>query len=108
MVAAAVDAPAAQLAASLLGEIAPPGARWCGLEPSAALDETRRQELAPALEASERLLQEHFAASNLSAELHQSLLDMVVAGTGCLLAEAAPPGNPSALRFQSVPLAELA
>ena len=97
-----------QLAASLLGEIAPPGARWCGLEPSAGLDENSRATLAPILEASERLLQEQFAASNLSVELHQSLLDMVVAGTGCLLAEASAPGAASALRFQSVPLAELA
>ena len=84
---------ASQLAASLLGEIAPPGARWCGLEPAACLGPQERAALAPALDQAERLLQEHFAASNLAVELHQSLLDLVVAGTGALLAEAAPPGR---------------
>ena len=100
---------ASQLAASLLGEIAPPRVRaGAALSPPLAWGPQERAVLAPALDQAERLLQEHFAASNLAVELHQSLLDLVVAGTGALLAEAAPPGGPSALRFQSVPLAELA
>ena len=99
---------AALLAASLLGEIAPPNARWCGIEPAADLDDSDRHALATPLEQSERILSEHLAQSNFSVELHQALLDLVVGGTGCLLAEASGRGARSALLFQAVPLSELA
>ena len=99
---------AALLAASLLGEIAPPGARWCGIEPAAELDDQERHALGAPLEQAERVLSEHLGQSNFSVELHQALLDLVVGGTGCLLAEAGGQGSRSALMFQAVPLSEIA
>ena len=99
---------AALLAASLLGEIAPPNARWCGIEPAADLSDSERLALAAPLEQTERILSEHLAQSNFSVELHQALLDLVVGGTGCLLAEVSGRGARSALLFQAVPLSELA
>jgi hypothetical protein len=38
--------------------------------------------------------------------MHQAFLDLVIAGTGLLLVEEAPVGEPSALRFTAVPLRE--
>jgi hypothetical protein len=51
-------------------------------------------------------LQGHLDRSNFALELHQAFLDLVVAGTGVLSIEEAPPGEPSALRFRAVPLRE--
>ena len=104
--ATAADA-AEQLAASLLSELTPPWSRWFGLAPSRALAEGPDAAAASAaLEDAAETLQGHFDRSNFALEMHQALLDLVVAGTGLLLVEEAPPGGLSAFRFRAVPLRE--
>ena len=57
-----------------------------------------------ALEDAAAVLQGHFDRSNFVVEMHQAFLDLVVAGTGLLLAEEALPGEASAFRFTAVPV----
>lgn len=102
--ATAADA-AEQLAASLLAELTPPWSRWFGLAP-ARLAEDASPEAARALEDVAEILQGHLDRSNFALEMHQAFLDLVIAGTGVLLVEEAPSGEPSALRFTAVPLRE--
>ncbi|PHK95880.1 phage tail protein [Pseudoroseomonas rhizosphaerae] len=98
---------AEQLAASLLAELTPPWSRWFGLAPSRALAEgPDGAAAAAALEHAAETLQGHLDRSNFALEMHQAFLDLVVAGTGVLLVEEAPPGAASALRFTAVPLRE--
>jgi hypothetical protein len=102
--ATAADA-AEQLAASLLSELTPPWSRWFGLAPSRALAEgPDAAAAAAALDDAAETLQGHLDRSNFALEMHQAFLDLVVAGTGLLLVEEAPPGELSALRFKAVPL----
>ena len=98
----AADA-AESLAASLLAELTPPWSRWFGLAPVEPDDDP---DLAPSLDRAAETLQGHLDRSNLALELHQAFLDLVIAGTGVLLVEEAPPGETSALRFTAVPLRE--
>ncbi|WP_114393162.1 portal protein [Oleisolibacter albus] len=104
--ATAADA-ADQLAASLLAQLTPPWSRWAGLTPGPALEPGTEARLAPLLEQAGAALQTQIDRSNFAVEAHQAFLDVVIAGTGCLLVEEAPPGAASALRFTAVPLAEL-
>jgi hypothetical protein len=102
----AADA-AEQLAASLLAELTPPWSRWFGLAPSRELAEgPHAAAAATALEDAAEVLQGHLDRSNFMLEMHQSFLDLVVAGTGVLLVEEAPAGESSALRFTAVPLTQ--
>jgi hypothetical protein len=102
--ATAADA-AESLAAALLAELAPPWSRWFGLAPARPAEgEEAARTLATALEDAAATLQAHLDRSNFALELHQAFLDLVVAGTGLLLVEEAPPGEPSALTFRAVPL----
>jgi hypothetical protein len=103
--ATAADA-AEQLAASLLAELAPPWSRWFALAPARNPDDAAQAALARTLSGTAEALQGHLDRSNFALELHQAFLDLVVAGTGLLLAEEAPPGEASALRFRAVPLRE--
>jgi len=98
----AADA-AENLAASLLAELTPPWSRWFGLAP---VEEGADPELAGVLERAAETLQGHLDRSNFALEMHQAFLDLVVAGTGVVLVEEAPPGEPSAIRFTAVPLRE--
>jgi len=97
----------AQLAASLLAELAPPWSRWFEIVAGNDLDADTRAVLAPELERATRTLEAHFARSSLYVELHQCLLDLVTAGTATLLVREAPVGAPAALRFSAVPLSEM-
>ncbi|WBV43711.1 portal protein [Pseudoroseomonas cervicalis] len=98
---------AEQLAASLLAELTPPWSRWFGLAPARAVAEgPDGAAAAAALEEAAETLQGHLDRSNFAVEMHQAFLDLVVAGTGVLLVEEAPPGGLSALRFTAVPLRE--
>ncbi len=99
-VADAVD----QLAASLLSELTPPWARWIELCPGSDVEPAERAEIAPALDRASAVLQSHFDRSNFAVELHQCFLDLVTAGTACLLFEEAPLGEASAFRFSAVPI----
>ncbi|WP_043830757.1 portal protein [Muricoccus aerilatus] len=91
------------LAASLLAELTPPWSRWFGLAP---VEGCADPELAGVLEPAAETLQGHLDRSNFALEMPQAFLDLVVAGTGVVMVEEAPPGEPSALRFTAVPLQE--
>jgi hypothetical protein len=102
--ATAADA-AEQLAASLLAELTPPWSRWFGLAPAQGLAETPEGQVAAfALEGTASILQQQLDRSNFAVEMHQAFLDLVVTGTGVMLVEEAPPGEPSALRFTAIPV----
>ena len=102
--ATAADA-AEQLAASLLAELTPPWSRWFGLAPSRAPGgDAADRATAAALEDAATTLRGHFDRSNFAIEMHQAFLDLVIAGTGVLLVEEAPLGEPSAFRFAALPL----
>ena len=98
----AADA-AENLAASLLSELTPPWSRWFGLAP---MEEGADPALAAVLERAAETLQGHLDRSNFAIEMPQAFLDLVVAGTGVMMVEEAPPGEASALRFTAVPLQE--
>jgi len=94
-----------QLAASLLAELTPPWSRWFGLAPARSLADTPDgQAAAFALEGTADILQSHLDRSNFAVEIHQAFLDLVITGTGVMLVEEAPPGEPSALRFTAIPV----
>ncbi|MEQ8968402.1 MAG: portal protein, partial [Azospirillaceae bacterium] len=95
-----------QIASSLLANLTPPWSRWAGFGPGIDVGPADREALAPMLEAMAQALQDHLDRSNFAVEMHQCLLDLVVGGTASLLVEEAPPGEPSALRFTAVPLAD--
>jgi hypothetical protein len=97
-----------QLAASLLAQLTPPWARWFGLTPGTRIGDTERSNLSEGLETAAMTLQSHFDRSNFAVEMHQCYLDLVTAGTACLMFEAAPPGDSSAFRFTAVPLCQVA
>lgn len=93
-----------QLAASLLAHLAPPWSKWVGLAPGTEVDDSAAQAIAPKLENMAQTLQSHFDRSNFTVEFHQCLLDLVTAGTACLMLEENPPGEGSAFRFTAVPV----
>ncbi len=95
-----------QLAASLLAELAPPWSRWFSLAPARSAPEDAAPAIAATLAEAAETLQGHLDRSNFALELHQAFLDLVVAGTGVIAVEEAPPGEASALRFRAVPLRE--
>ena len=70
------------------------------------MDEAADPALAGVLESAAETLQGHLDRSNFALEMPQAFLDLVVAGTGVLMVEEAPPGEASALRFTAVPLQE--
>lgn len=96
-----------QLAASLLSQLTPPWARWFGLTVGAGVVDSDRQDISTALEQASAALQSHFDRSNFAVEMHQCYMDLVTAGTACLLFEEAPPGEASAFRFTAVPLTQV-
>lgn len=105
--ATAADA-AEQLAATLLAQLTPPWSRWFAFQPGRDVAEEQRGAMASELDRAAELLQAQFDRSNLAVELHQAMLDLVVAGTACLACEEAPLGEASAFRFSAVPLSDLA
>lgn len=96
-----------QLAASLLGNLTPPWTQWFGFKAGPDLSPEQQEALAPRLEEIANTLQAHFDRSNFVVEMHQCLLDLVVAGTASLLFEESEPGGLSAFRFRAVPLNEI-
>lgn len=96
-----------QLAASMLSNLTPPWARWVGLMPGTDVDDDVRDQLAPKLEKVATILQSHFDRSNFTTEIHQCFLDLVTAGTACLMLEENPLGESSAFRFTAVPMFEV-
>lgn len=104
--ATAADA-AEQLAAALLSQLTPPWSRWFAFQPGRDIPQEQHGAVSAELDKAAALLQAQFDRSNLSVELHQCFLDLVVAGTACLACEEAALGEPSAFRFAAVPLNDL-
>lgn len=98
---------AEQLASSLLAELTPPWSKWFSLSSGVNLFGARRDFLLPLLEKIERTIAINFERSNLTLELHQCFMDLVVAGNACLLFEEANIGEPSAFKFCAIPLSEV-
>lgn len=96
-----------QLASSLLAELTPPWAKWFGLKAGSELSEEECAQVAPTLEKTSDVLLQNFEHSNFAVEIHQCYLDLVTAGTACLMFEEAPVGEASAFRFYAVPLREI-
>ena len=96
-----------QLAASLMAHVTPPWARWFGVivgEQHKALDDGS---LSALLESSSAALQAHFDRSNFLVAMHECYLDLVTAGTACLMFEEAEWGSASAFHFSCVPLQDV-
>jgi Bacteriophage head to tail connecting protein len=96
-----------QLASLLLGNLTPPLTPWFGLKAGTELTEEQVQAILPQLEKTSRLIQAHFDQSNFIVEIHQSFLDLIVAGTASLAFEEAEPGELSAFHFTAIPLSEI-
>lgn len=96
-----------QLAASLLSEVTPPWSRWFDFKPGKEAPEEALPQMDDILERAASILQGHFDRSNFVVEMHQCYLDLVTAGTACLMFEEAPLGEPSAFRFTAVPLSQV-
>ena len=97
-----------QLASSLLSELTPPWAKWFGLKAGAELTSVEKTQVSSILEKSTDILLQNFEHSNFAVEIHQCYLDLVTAGTACLMFEEAPLGESTAFRFYAVPLREIA
>ena len=97
-----------QLAASLLAELTPPWSKWFGFKAGKDLSKEEKDNISPELEKITETMSSNFDYSNFSVEIHQCYLDLVVAGTACLMFEEAPIGESSAFRFYAVPLKEIA
>lgn len=96
-----------QLAASLLGHLAPPFTPWFGFKPGPDLTAKEAAALAPILTKAGKTMQAHLDRSNFAVELHQTFLDLVVGGTASLAFEETEPGTYSAFRFTAVPLQDV-
>lgn len=97
-----------QLASSLLAELTPPWAKWFGLRPGNELSPQEQEQVAPTLEKTSEVMLQNFEHSNFAVEIHQCYLDLVTAGTACLMFEEAPLGEATAFHFYAVPLREIA
>jgi len=93
-----------QLAASLLSNLTPPWSKWIGLMAGTEVNDEDSQIISPKLENISKTLQFHFDRSNFTIEIHQCFLDLVTAGTACLMLEESPLGEASAFQFTAVPL----
>jgi hypothetical protein len=96
-----------QLAASLMAQLTPPWTRWMGFIAGPDIVEEDRARVASELERANTVMQSHFDRSNFAVEMHQCYLDLVTAGTSCLLFEEMPAGESSAFRFTAVPLVQV-
>lgn len=96
-----------QLSAALLAQLTPPWSRWFAFQPGGEIAPTQRGAAASLLDEASRRAQDQFDRSNFSVEIHQAYLDLITCGTACLAIEEASLGEPSALRFAAVPLAEV-
>lgn len=95
-----------QLAASLMAQLTPPWSSWFAFVPGPDADASFRQLMAADLERMTRIVQANFDRSNFVVEMHQCYLDLVTAGTACLMFEEAAPGEESAFRFTAVPMSQ--
>ena len=96
-----------QLGALMLSQLTPPWMNWFHLAAGNDLNESEQKTLLPQLEKMTDAIQTHFDRSNFAMEIHQCYLDLITAGTACLMFEEAPFGSTSAFHFSAVPLSQL-
>lgn len=96
-----------QLAALILSEMTPPWIRWFQLTAGSDLSPEESDRITTTLKLISESLQNNFDHSNFALEIHQCYLDLITAGTACLLFEEAPIGSSSAFRFTAIPLSEV-
>ena len=96
-----------QLAASMLSELVPAWTKWFDLTPGVDLSEKESAEAVPVLAQISSVIQSHLDHSSFCVEVHQCFLDLITAGTACLLFEEAPIGSKSAFKFTAIPLSEI-
>ena len=96
-----------QLGAMMLSELTPPWMNWFTLSAGSEFSKEEQEKLAPTLDKMANALQTNFDRSNFAMEIHQCYLDLITAGTACLMFEEAPFGSASAFRFSAVPLSQL-
>lgn len=97
---------AEQLAASILGYLAPPWSNWLGIVPGGHVPEDRKKDLSAVLEQAAQTVLSRLDQSNFASELHQCLMDLVVGGTACLHVGASAPDSPIPFTLRAVPLYE--
>lgn len=97
-----------QLASSLLAELTPPWAKWFGLTAGYELDAESKKQICQTLQTTTDIILQNFEHSNFAVEIHQCYLDLVTAGTACLLFEEAGIGEATSFHFYAVPLKEIA
>lgn len=93
-----------QLASLILGYLTPPLSPWFAITAGTDLSDDEAQKISGALEKTTRVMQAHFDQSNFLLEAHQCFLDLVVAGTACLILDEERPGEATALRFSALSL----
>lgn len=97
-----------QLASSMLAELTPPWAKWFGFKAGRDINSEEKESIAETLEKTADVMLQNFEHSNFAVEIHQCYLDLVTAGTACLLFEEAAVGETTAFHFYAVPLREIA
>lgn len=97
-----------QLASSLLAELTPSWAKWFGLRAGNELGDIEKEQISGLLEQTSDIMLQNFEHSNFAVEIHQCYLDLIIAGTACLMFEEAPLGEATAFHFYAVPLREIA
>ena len=96
-----------QLASSIMAELTPAWSSWFQLIPGTEVEDDVKPVIEKALNQLSETIQGHFDRSNFIVELHQCYLDLVTAGTACLLFEEASLGEASAFKFTAIPLGEV-
>lgn len=92
------------LAASIIGHLTPNFTPWFGIKAGIECRDDEKAFMIPALELSTKILHTHLNRSNFIVEFHQTILDLVVAGTACLAVEEERIGAYTAFKFTAIPL----
>ncbi|MCT4574812.1 MAG: portal protein [Alphaproteobacteria bacterium] len=95
------------LGANLLANLTPPSSPWFSLVCGPALNADEKNSVSKVLERDSNIIQSNFDRPNFVVEVHQCYLDLIIAGTACLLFEEAPIGDLSAFKFTAVPLSQV-
>jgi hypothetical protein len=96
-----------QLAASIMGHLTPNFTPWVGVKAGTECTEDEKKSLVPLLEQTSKMISTQLARSNFIVEFHQTILDVIVAGTGCLAVEEEKIGSYTAFRFTAIPLQDV-
>lgn len=97
-----------QLASVLMAHLTPAAGRWFTLRPGPDVSDYELPAMAGELDRITTIAHAHFERSNFAVEAHQCFLDLITAGTACLLFEEAGFGQLSAFQFTAVPLNQVA